>query len=51
MFYKGTNLPLASFFFLNGMKFMLFGMNFCRASGTLQKQKEDLSFVMMQQRV
>ena len=30
------NLPLASFFFLNGMNAMLLGMNFCSASGTLR---------------
>ena len=34
--YMGTNLPFESFFFLNLISVMLFGMNFCSASGILQ---------------
>ncbi len=41
--YMGTNLPLASFFFLNLISVMLFGMNFCRTSGILQRQQSPSS--------
>lgn len=34
--YMGTNLPLESFFFLNLISVMLFGIKFCSASGILQ---------------